>query len=429
MLSRLRSFLPATSVVAILAFCLAGCPAPTKDEGEPDGGPALDRDAGSEDAGSDAGDASAPPAELGAPCETDDDCRSPESGGGFCMHTYCPLAVLGPRIPPEWYGRGLRLDSGYCSGGDRCALGAPNGLSFNPFEDLTSAEFADLAAELGLEPVNVEIMLGSHFGYADTCLRRCDDASDCLEGQACASPLGGRFDDVAGVDTTTRACIPLAALACAPCDVRATCTPSGATLCTCPAGYEGDGETCAAATDTGKPCNSSATCDSTKVAACLESLAPFAASGDETFEDFRIDFPEGYCSTAGGCEDDSDCDPDAACFAPFLEVEQSTLDALESARMLAPNALDYLPSWSHCLRPCAGPVDCFSDQSCEFLLEDVIALFPNSRNEQPFCVYDPDCASCSEHAMCVGQAGARSCECRYGYDGDGVDCEPVVSGL
>jgi len=178
--------------------------------------------------------------------------------------------------------------------------------------------------------------------------------------------------------------------------------------------------------DVGSACTAASDCASPGTPACFETLAPLQGIPESQILDHTaydslsglgLTFANGYCSSAPNCASQSDCGPKGDCYRPFSAVTAATLRDLEVPLGVAPNALDFLPSYGVCLRSCTASSDCERGQFCELPLDDLVSLVPGSSNPKPYCVpcsvdsTDPNCTAAGAATVSIGGACTEDSQC------------------
>jgi hypothetical protein len=266
--------------------------------------------------------------------------------------------------------------------------------------------------------------LGSHFltvllGVSCLLLACGDPEGVAKRPDRDAAPEGdGGAADASGSDSGVDSGPELVTCADADCDANATCDDSnGAAVCTCAAGYAGDGESCTdldeCAASGDSPCGAHAECNNT--VGGYECVCASGYSGDgQTCTDIdecaTLEFQckpaatcvdsegsagweciDGYSGTAGACTDIDEC---AGASPPTCGVNQACVNT----RGLATGATCGCATGYHESTPGDATVDCVVNTAC-----------PNG-NE------------CGANATCQTVASVQLCVCAAGYVGDGTTC-------
>lgn len=388
----LRSAARSGTSVALLALLLAACGG--GGGGHDDGG--VPREAGPNEG-----------EPVGSPCTSDSECDSPTSPE--CLEELRPLASLAG-VPQELAELGLEFPSGYCSSVLSCASDADcgdQGGCYRPFREVSAQTLRDLEPPLGVSAGSLDFLPG--YGV---CLRTCTSASSCESGQKCEAPLADFVGMVPGAINDVTYCVP---------DGSGPIGPN-------------DGD------PVGSACDADLDCDSPTSPDCLAEIKPLSSIPGVPAElaDLGLEFPNGYCSSIRDCGSNDDCGDQGGCYRPFREVSTQTLRELEVPLGAPTGALDFLPAYGICLRPCTSADDCEIGQLCEAPLNDLVSLVPGAINDTSFCVPDPACADggctagpcspnpCLNGGTCVETGSTFECDCPVGYDGATCENQTIV---
>ncbi|GAB5541238.1 MAG: hypothetical protein SangKO_009980 [Sandaracinaceae bacterium] len=234
-------------------------------------------------------------------------------------------------------------------------------------------------------------------------LATCDDSSG---APVCVCPDG--YEGDGSVCTDVDEC----ATGAAGCDMNATCANSdGGFSCTCDAGFMGDGTTCV---DVDECAMGMASCDAN--ATCTNGPGGFSC-----------DCNAGYTGDGFSCADVNECATGAAGCHPFASCT-NTAGGFSCACIAG-----YMGDGFSCadINECAtGAAGCDANASCTNTAGSFSCRCnPGWTGSGTRCSDVNECASglddCSVNATCTNTPGSWSCACNSGYTGDGRTCTPI----
>jgi hypothetical protein len=244
------------------------------------------------------------------------------------------------------------------------------------------------------------------------------------------------------------------------CEEPARCTlKDGVAACTCPKGYEQDGETCSDIDE----------CASANLNECADHAKCSNREGD-----YECECEQGYlgdgrtCEAAAGCDEASNtCHPDALCMPTNAGVDctcksgfdgddKGCTDVDECASGVAMCGQDAtcknkrgsydcaceLPfvgddGSKGCQDACsvaltdASRCDSGGNALCSFSVEGEASCSSCKSGflgDGKSCAANSECAAldCGDNAVCAGEAGSRRCECASGFEGNAANgCEDI----
>ncbi|MEC7525129.1 MAG: calcium-binding EGF-like domain-containing protein [Myxococcota bacterium] len=234
-------------------------------------------------------------------------------------------------------------------------------------------------------------------------LATCDASSG---APVCTCPDGYQGDGTSCAD------VDECATGAAGCDPNATCTNTeGGFTCACAMGFEGDGTSC---TDVDECATGMATCDTN--ATCANEPGGFSCACDAGFmgDGFScVDINE--CATgAAGCHTFASCENSAGSFSCTC-IAGYTGDGFSCADV------------NECATGAAG---CDANASCTNTPGSFSCRCnPGWTGSGTSCSDVNECASglddCSANATCTNTPGSWSCACNPGFTGDGRTCTPI----
>ena len=353
---------------------------------------------------------------------------------------YCPACGNGIVDPAEGCDDGNILD------GDGCATGCsvePHWVCVGqPSVCTCAAGWTGPTCDTAVVCGDGQIMGGE----------ACDDGNTSMGdgcSAACVIEAGWKCVGVPSVCTDDNECV----LGTDNCDANATCTNTpGSFICTCNAGYSGDGVTCAdldecaMGTDN---CDANATCTNTAGSFTCACNSGYTGSGVTCADLDECALGTHNCSTHATCAntpgsftctcnagftgDGIVCDDNDECALGTHNCDANATCINSEAGFSCVCNSGYSGDGVTCadLDECAlGTANCDANATCANTVGGfTCACDAGYEGDGVTCADLDECAlgtaNCDINAICANTMGGFTCICNDGYEGDGVTCDDI----